>query len=119
MKKVWQTKQYFGNKPKNFSRKGLLCSCDVVIIFDKKVIDKVNVKYYILYKGYIEIDNSKDIILSNLKGLNLHTDFTYTRSYFKRDDRSMPFIEQIQILNILKYNSALRKLKLEKLRITE
>jgi hypothetical protein len=109
--------------PKNYSRKGTICSCRTLIIYQEKgeliIIERVMVKY--------EVEPNKDTIpLIKLKRgqwanyqhwgefkrvIELpkefdkldYEDFVVKTGFFKRDGIQTPFIAEIKILNVPKY----------------
>lgn len=122
-------------KPKNYSRKNSICSCECPIRLDGKTIDKFMIKYE------IEPDKSIKKIIPNIKsnygikywatGTNTYwgkfkkvvelpevlnkmenDEYLIKTGHFTRDNIEVPFVYEIEILNIQKYNTT--KIQLER-----
>lgn len=119
---------YFNmRKPKNYSRKECICSCECPISNNGKIIDRIMVKYEVEpNKNIYKINNKnknkfmlfywgnfKEVIqLSPIFDKLEDDDFVIKTSYFTRDNIQMPFIYGIEIKNIEKYK--MLKLKEER-----
>jgi hypothetical protein len=112
-------------KPKNYSRKGYICSCECPIFIDGKIVDRIMVKYevepnkkidnynrkspktnfrYNWQTNYIYWGMFKQVIhLSPIFDKLEKDDFVVKTSTFTRDNIQVPFIYEIQINNIEKY----------------
>ena len=115
-------------KPKNFSRKVFICSCQCVISCGSNALEYVTVKY--------EVDPNKElhyyaerkksfwstphiwgkikriIELPSMFSKLDEEDFIVYTGYFRRDNVDMPFVSNIEIFNIEKY----KKIKLQEQR---
>lgn len=108
-------------KPRNYSRKNYICSCECPICDDGKIIDRFMVKY--------EIEPNKNIIkqsknyghgrwstysywgkfgkvieLPSIINKMNDDEYIVKTGHFTRDNIQVPFICEIEILNIQKYN---------------
>lgn len=125
-------------KPRNYSRKGYICSCECPILDDGKIIDKIMVKYEIepnkkvdtYYKKSLKGKYSwetykywgtfKQVIqLSPIFDKLEDDDYIVKTSTFTRDNVQVPFICEIYINNIEKYKKIKtmleRKAKIDRL----
>lgn len=105
-------------KPKNFSRRGYICTCLCPVFYDNKKIDDIIVKYE-LEKG-----NSNNSYIPKLRKnqwstyqywgkfkkivelppyFNNLVNYKYITSSFTRDGIQMPFVYRIEIEDLEKY----------------
>lgn len=118
-------------KPKNYSRKSLICTCDCQVVSSEStprvLLDNVVVKYKVKpikgnkYTHGISKNEFKDsrwgttyysywgefdgiVELPDLfKKLN-DDEFSIKTAFFTRDNRQMPFVSEIEVYNTEKYN---------------
>ena len=105
-------------KPKNFSRKGFICSCLCPVYCDNKLIDHIMIKYE------LERNEYKNTYIPKLKKnqwssyqswgklkkitelppyFNNIEKYNYCTGTFKRDGIQMPFVYRIEIDDSEKY----------------
>ena len=125
-------------KPKNYSRKKYICSCECPIYFENEQLDKIMVKYEIVpnkENKYIKVNKYnpgrwgtsyaywgtfKRVVDLSIVNKMDDEDYIVKTSTFTRDNIQVPFICGIEVLNGQKYESIKiqqqRKGKLKKLR---
>lgn len=106
------------NKPKNFSRKGFICSCLCPVYFNNKLIDNIMIKYELekneyrntyypklkknQWSTYQYWGKFKKIVELPIYFNNL-VKYNYNIGSFTRDGIQMPFVISIEIEDLDKY----------------
>ena len=123
--KIDNTQLHFSKSPKNYSRKNNICSClcpvvSLPILTD--VLDNVKVKYKLTINELCAKPEKKNyrrswstfqywaffdkiIELPKIFDELNENDFIIKTAYFTRDDVQIPFVSEIEIINLKKYKN--------------
>ena len=116
-------------KPKNYSRKSLICSCDCPVMYNEEEprihLDNIKVKYSVKTIKHSKYTSTKNTYTKGRWGTTyshwgefddvvelpemfskLNDDeFSVKLSEFTRDNRQMPYICEIEVYNMKKYKT--------------